>query len=496
MGNQNFELNLLASVSKTLIENSDPVQILTLLSRIFNRFGRSSNKFTELKASNIYLYDDNTKTLRDFSKSWIVIDQNASPYNAKLYLVITQLSQFSFFVNGIPYKMEELTNFQNIKTSPENNTILFPLKRGDRPFGILELAFPNSIENLLEPDFFMMLSIASYQISLKIQNSILAEQMQKNIDFHRSMKDIAKIIETQYELNYIIPIIGEMIDRFVSNHLIYVFLKDEKTGKFTLVWPNSCRDKAIFETISKINAESKYIITDEGKVGIFPLVGKKALGCIVAHSNTNILVEEEINYLEQLSKQSSITIQRANAYAEVLQHATLDALTGLNNRHQFEVRLGQEIATAARQNKPLCAIMLDIDFFKKVNDTYGHFAGDCVLKTVSATIKAQLREYDIASRYGGEEFSILLPFTNINEAYTVAQRLRHAVQDNEVPIPNDKGETTMTIKVTISVGVAQYKDGDTGQSLNDNADKALYQAKTHGRNKVVIYQEDFEEEPK
>lgn len=487
---ENYELTLLANVSKTLIENSNPVEILTNLNRFFNKFGRASNKFVELKTLNIYIYDENTKTLKDFSKSWVVIEQNSSAYSEKLYLVITQLSQFSFFVNGSPYKMEELTNFQNVKVNEGSNTILFPLKRNNRPFGILELIFPNTITNLLDSDFFMMLSIASYQISLKIQNTLLAEQMQKNIDFHKSMKNIAKIVETQYELNYIIPIIGELIDRFVSNHLIYVFLKNEDDNTFNLVWPNACRDTDITAIISKVDAEAKTMLINDGKVGMFPIMGKKLLGCIVAHSNTNKLTEKEIEYLEQLSKQSSITIQRANSYAEVLQHATLDALTGLNNRRQFETRLKQEVSSAERQGKPLCAIMLDIDFFKKVNDTYGHIAGDLILKSTASVIKKALRESDIPSRYGGEEFAILLPFTSIEEAQMVGERLRQAVESTTVDVQSEKSGSTINVKVTISLGVSQFQEGDTGQSLYQKADKALYHAKEGGRNQVFLYNGD------
>lgn len=491
MKKENYELNFLANVSKALTENSDPAEIVNMLGRIFNQFGRAANKFIELKTLNIYIYDENTKTLKDFSKSWVIIEQqNRNTYNDKLYLVITQLSQFNFFVNGIPYKMEDLRNLANIKINNQSNTLLFPLKKNDRPFGILELTFPGSIENLLDSDFFMMLAIASYQISLKIQNSILADQMQNNINFHKAMKNIAKLIESQYELNYIIPIIGEMVDRFISNHLIYVFLRNDESSDFKLVWPNACRDENIKSIISKETAKPKIMLVNEGKVGIFPLIGKKMLlGFIVAHSTTSKLGDKEIDYLEQLSKQSSITIQRANAYAEVLQHATLDALTGLNNRRQFETRLKQEIASAERQAKPLCSIMLDIDFFKNVNDTYGHLAGDCVLKSIAGVVKAQLRESDIPSRYGGEEFAVMLPFTKLDEAFVVAQRLRKAVEETNVEIPNDKGETDFTIKVTCSIGVYEYTKGDTGQVLFENADKALYQAKTHGRNKVVIYRE-------
>lgn len=490
MTKENYELNLLSSVLKTLIDNSDPTEIINILERIFNRFGRASNKFVELKKINIYIYDDNTKTLRDYSKSWIEIDRTKNPYNERLYLVITQLSQFSFFVNGKPYKMEELVDFSSIAFNNGDNTILFPLKRGHVPFGILELQFPHSIENLLDSDFFMMLSIASYQISLKIQNAILAEQMQKNIDFHKAMKDIAKTIESQYELDYIMPIIGEMIDRFVSNHLIYVYLATEEAdSKFRLVWPNACRDESVTKILDKIGEGNKAVYENDGKVAAFPLVGKKLFGCIVAHSSSSQLSEKEIDYLEQLCKQSSITIQRANAYAEVLQHATLDALTGLNNRRQFESRLKQEVASAERQRKPLCAMMLDIDFFKKVNDTYGHIAGDCVLKSFSTVIKKSIRESDIASRYGGEEFVVLLPFTNIAEAQVVAERFRQAVEANMVDVVNEKDGSILTISVTASIGLYEYADGDSPQMLYQKADEALYQAKTRGRNQVFISEE-------
>ena len=173
---------------------------------------------------------------------------------------------------------------------------------------------------------------------------------------------------------------------------------------------------------------SEYIISEDRKRGVFPLVaGKEIVGCIAAHSTIDKLSPKEIEYILQLTKQASITIERANVYAEVLKHATLDALTGLNNRRQFEVRLKQEYASATRQKHPLCAIMTDIDFFKKINDTYGHAMGDKVLKSVAHIIKEQLREYDIPSRYGGEEFCILLPQTKIEEANIVAQRLRSAV---------------------------------------------------------------------
>ena len=184
-------------------------------------------------------------------------------------------------------------------------------------------------------------------------------------------------------------------------------------------------------------------------------------------------------------RQAAATINRANTYSTILQYATLDALTNLNNRRQFETRLGQEISIAKRQNNPLCAMMIDIDFFKRVNDTYGHAAGDEVLRTVAGIIKDTLRESDIPSRYGGEEFAVLLPFTKLEEARIVGERLRAAVESAPIPINQDSLDA-QTINVTISMGLAEYDKQETGEVLFERADKALYEAKTGGRNRVCV----------
>lgn len=477
-----LELDLLEGVSQVLTDYSEPMDIVTNLYSVFS-------KFFKLENLEIFVYDENTKTLRDFSKSWVVIeDFHKSMGSDNLYTALAQLSQYYFFVNKMPFKGKMLDELKNADISDKSNIVLFPLLKRSKPYGIMRFTFDKSIANFLTSDFFKVLSIISNQISLKIQNTILAEQMQKNIDFHDAMKNIAKIIETQYELNYIIPLIGEMVDRFISDHLIYIFLKNQDGSGFDLVWPKACRDKKITSMVSKLSSKSKHVLTEDGKIGLFPLVGEKELlGCVVAHSNIDKLSKKEIDYLDQLTKQSSITIHRANVYAEVLQHATLDALTGLNNRRQFEVRLKQEVSTAKRQGKPLCAMMLDVDFFKSVNDTHGHVVGDVVLKAIAAIIKAELREYDIASRYGGEEFAILLPFTRIEEAFSVAQRLRHAVEITPIATGLEGNDCVSTIKVTVSIGVNQFHTNDSPQDLYNKADKALYEAKTHGRNKVVIY---------
>lgn len=336
------------------------------------------------------------------------------------------------------------------------------------------------------PELSAFLKITGQFISLKIQNIILSQKMQKDINFHDMMKNIAKIIETQYELKYIIPLIGEMLDKFFENYLSYIFLKNYNTRQMELSWPNACNDVLIVENVR--NLREKFTSEDK-KIFALPLVCEnKNVGAIVVKSTSDDdITQKDKEYLEQLSTQIAITINRANVYAEILKHATLDALTGFYNRHQLEERIKQEVSNAKRRHAPLCGIMTDVDFFKNVNDTYGHAVGDLVLKTIAKVIRGQLREYDIAGRYGGEEFSILLPFTKINEAQMVAERLRKAVEEKVIDISKvNPNSETKEIKVTISSGIYEIKENDNEQDLMLKTDKALYQAKNTGRNKVVV----------
>ncbi|HCC53603.1 MAG TPA: hypothetical protein DEQ20_01555 [Desulfobulbaceae bacterium] len=168
--------------------------------------------------------------------------------------------------------------------------------------------------------------------------------------------------------------------------------------------------------------------------------------------------------------------------------AITDSLTGLYNRRHFNHRAETEISRALRHKRPLSVIMLDIDFFKRVNDTYGHHSGDLVLQMVANILKESLRSSDIPARYGGEEFIILLPDATAVNAATIAETLRKRIETATV-----KGEKC-TIKITSSFGVndhlAKASSKSTEKILSefiDKADQALYLAKKSGRNKVTVY---------
>lgn len=454
-------LHFLSKISNLLISEIDTKELADGIKQLLQQI-------VPVKKLQIFVFDNVTNTMRDSSDNWSVI-----PDESEIYKVYENIKNEDFVINSKAYKLPALNGGISFKIT----SLAVPMHKDGSDFGVMELEFEEN--TTINTEFLFLIKILASQVSLKLQNIVLNEQSKINVEFHDSMKNIAKIIETQYELNYIVPLIGEMLDRFISDHLIYVFLKQD--GEFKLVWPKACKDERIYEALKQLTPETGYILTNNDKIGAFPLVSDGELsGCIVARSTLDKLSKRDISYLEQLTRQSSITINRANTYSKVLQYATLDALTNLNNRRQFEIRLKQEIATTKRQKTPLCAMMIDIDFFKKVNDTYGHASGDEVLRTAASVIKAQLRESDIPARYGGEEFAVLLPYTHIEEAVIVGERLRKAVE--ETPIFIDK----KNINVTISMGLAEFGQEENGEELFKRADSALYEAKESGRNRVCI----------
>ncbi len=462
----NKQLHFLADTASLLTKEIDISELSESLKSLLGAY-------INLDALNFYVYDYSSNTLRRCQESWCVVEEDSEAYKA-----FNEIQGHDFIINSKAFKLPSTVSNVEFKI----NSFSMPIIKDEKVFGLIE--FILSQDTSVNMEFLFLMKIFSSQVSLKLQNIILNEQSRVNVDFHDSMKNIAKIIETQYELNYIVPIIGEMLDRFISDHLIYVFLRQE--DEFRLVWPKACNDERIFAVLQQLTPQTEYLLTNNDKIGAFPLTNEgKITGCIVARSTLDSLSSRDISYLEQLTRQSSITINRANAYSKILQYATLDALTNLNNRRQFEVRLKQEIATTKRQNNPLCALMIDIDFFKRVNDTYGHASGDAVLRKVASIIKEELRESDIPSRYGGEEFAVLLPYTHIKEAQIVAERLRKAVEKTQIEINSDNNDSGF-INVTISMGLAEFNREETGEELFERADKALYNAKESGRNRVVI----------
>lgn len=250
----------------------------------------------------------------------------------------------------------------------------------------------------------------------------------------------------------------------------------------------TCMDGTMFvhEDVAKMSGPiSVFFENDEawskGALAIVPLeMEGRVIGAIVATAPAKVVIPtEEARNIALLGALSATSLEMVWEIEEVSRRARTDALTGLANRRAFDEHLGQLLAHADRFGHSLSLILADVDHFKNVNDTWGHEAGDVVLKHIAARLQEGVRAVDICARFGGEEIALLLPQTALPGATELADRLRQAI--GEQPIMWAGNE----ISVTVSCGVACYPDGVlTKEALFAAADRALYEAKSAGRNCV------------
>ncbi len=217
---------------------------------------------------------------------------------------------------------------------------------------------------------------------------------------------------------------------------------------------------------------------DEQALLVFGLVYLPVLffSLFISFSTT---LDRRRNFLRSwLDAMTRDELAQANSLLQTLAHT--DPLTGVSNRRQFDLSAEREVARARRQQESICVLMLDVDHFKRINDQHGHDAGDLVLRELAGTVRRMLREPDLLARFGGEEFVALLPNTALEQAATVADRLRLRLGALRIPhLPQ------APIQITVSIGVAQLAGSDLEQALKD-ADQALYLAKHGGRNQVRL----------
>ena len=213
-----------------------------------------------------------------------------------------------------------------------------------------------------------------------------------------------------------------------------------------------------------------YHIKSRGRlIGILAL-GRKQSGGLYSH--------EDIELVMTIANQAGIIIENAQLYTQATIRANTDGLTGLYNHRHFHERLEQEVARGSRFGTVFSVIMLDLDLFKTYNDVYGHLAGDKALRTIGEHIKSSIRSLDMAFRYGGEEFAVILPEARLDDAYKVAERIRETIASKASP---------KAIPLTVSLGVASWPvDGVTREEIIGCADTVLYQAKKIGRNRTCL----------
>lgn len=279
---------------------------------------------------------------------------------------------------------------------------------------------------------------------------------------------------------------GEMLlSPHVENHYLYVIISgrfvirlgpDDEDIPLTAVEPGECvGEMSFFDS----RLPSTQVFASETSTVL--QIEQDVLWRMVSASheiarNLLYIMSERVRY-SNLVLADSFEMQRMYQ-----QFATIDALTGLHNRGWLDDMFGREIKRSTRDGLTACLLMIDVDHFKNINDEYGHLTGDRVLVAVGESIRKPLRPNDLVARFGGEEFSVLLPETSLQNAVTIAGRLRERISEAD-PVKVDNKELA---KVTVSIGVAEFKPGDSLETMIASADAAMYRAKKAGRNCVRV----------
>ena len=297
------------------------------------------------------------------------------------------------------------------------------------------------------------------QLVLSDKGKILADELRNQIAiFNQTQSNLLKIQRENYQL-----IQSTILLTFILGTILFIL--------FIIVFSWSFRKKILTPLTSLTNSAKKFrLYTNFEPVEI---TNKDEIGDLAhAYNSMGKSIHDSARHI--LSSHQKALTERDDA----LYHAITDSLTGLKNRKYFNLEIQNHIQESHRYENPLSILILDIDFFKKINDTYGHNVGDDVLHVLGKMLQKETRAGDMAVRYGGEEFVIVLTNTDVARAELKAEQLRNITENLLIPELDGK-------RITISVGVTELRKSDERiDTFIDRADKALYQAKESGRNKV------------
>jgi len=312
-----------------------------------------------------------------------------------------------------------------------------------------------------------------------------------------TLREMATAVNHQNDFDIIVQQALELISGLLEPQTIALFLKPAKkpgvvpyaqfvAGKLLLERQMTMRSIPDFD-LATFERQALVCRAHAGSVqAIVPLrVEDDTLGVLLlefaaqpgkAAEQAQRFGDEHRHLFMEIAHHLSLAVKARHLHTR----AVVDALTQLYSRRHFDTQIASAIEQAERTWKPFSLVLVDIDHFKRVNDTYGHTAGDMILEGVAKRMKSVLRKYDTGYRYGGEELVLLLPGTEKDGAATIAERLRDRIRRRKF-----RSDGSL-VSITISLGVAQYEPNDTAQSLFERADQCLYAAKEGGRDQVVV----------
>ncbi|MCD7879254.1 MAG: diguanylate cyclase [Candidatus Gastranaerophilales bacterium] len=291
----------------------------------------------------------------------------------------------------------------------------------------------------------------------------------KSSSQNKSVNQVFSLINSSMETYKLPYVTNSIVVKSINEKQIYS--TPDIIGILRMFFPE-LEESRLYEIMEGINSKSCTTV---------PLYsGKECFGCVIVSSERNDITDTEMNFLSLFANQIELAITVAGLFEEVKKQAITDPLTGLYNRRYFEENIEKEAERSLRLKQPFSLVSLDLDFLKKINDTYGHQYGDIAIKTIANVIKKEARSIDIPARIGGEEFNLLLPGVDSKGAYIAAERIRKSIENQVI-------ETIGGI--TASIGVATFLEhSDRIDELTELADQAMYKSKINGRNQVQIAQ--------
>jgi len=313
-----------------------------------------------------------------------------------------------------------------------------------------------------------------------------AADLRQRLSNYKYLEEMTIPLSSTMEEEKIVSLITELATKFIGKGE----WKIEK-GAQSSIFAGYIYKYKVPLLIQNISLDNRFIL-DNAKfnslIAVQMEVSDKFWGILKGTSiQENAFDESDLRLLSILGGISSLALTNAQLYRRTQELAITDGLTGLYVQSYFKERLAQEYIRSKRYGFPLSVAMIDLDHFKNINDTYGHLTGDEILREISQIARKRLRDIDFPSRYGGEEFGIIMLQTNTGEALKVCEDIRKTIEKHVFLISGGKTKTT-EIKITISVGIASISE--KVKNFNDLitlADDALYQAKTKGRNRSEIY---------
>ena len=338
-------------------------------------------------------------------------------------------------------------------------------------------------------------------------------QLKENLGLMEKLVEFGRKINNSLNLENIVLVVKEMLKDILYADFCSIFLLDIANNKLSLlahnhpIWDNkdssadyNKKNGIMWDSINnkktimvKKFSESPYASKEQrikykhDAAICIPLMVEKTIIGVMNLSNIlpSFLTDENLAKINTIAQHLSLAMNNSLLHRQVEKQSIIDDLSGLYNRRYLYSILEYEMLREKRHDQGLSIIMIDIDFFKKVNDSYGHNAGDIAIKKISKNINDNVRKIDIPCRYGGEEFIVILPFTSEKGAKIVAERIRKSIEKDVIEI-----NESIKLSLTISIGIAKYENGESIDSLINRSDKALYSAKQKGRNRSAVLQEE------